>query len=519
MPCANCGSSDALSMRDDNSTLCFSCKNSEKGDGSNVIDMSPTEKIEMIAPSAIPERLINSFTANKYNVSKRGGDLIFYYFDADGNKVATKTRTQDKQFRTSGKWQQSVLFGQSAFQSGGLAVTITEGEIDAMSAFQMMGSKYPAVSIRNGASNALKDCIASYEWLDSFDKVYVCFDNDKPGKIAAKEVANLFSGKAYIINMLEHKDANEYLMNSGANDFKAAWWRASLFAPEGIVDGSTLWEEVKNPLPSADCPYPYELLNKLTYGMRFGELTTITAGSGVGKSQIVRELVWQVMNKTDDNIGLLWLEEGVRKSAMSLMSLASNKLLHLPGHNASEEELRDAFDATLGTGRIHLYSHFGSAAIDNILGRIRFMAKGLKCKYIFLDHISILVSGQDNADERKAIDEIMTKLRTFVEETGICLIMVSHLRRPQGQGHEEGAATSLSQLRGSAAIAQLSDMVIGLERNGQAEEENERNTTHIRVLKNRFSGDTGPGGSLLYSKETGRMQEVNPLIMNELEVL
>ena len=135
------------------------------------------------------------------------------------------------------------------------------------------------------------------------------------------------------------------------------------------------------------------------------------------------------------------------------------------------------------------------------------MAKGLGCKYVFLDHISIVISAQENGDERKALDEIMTKLRMLVQETNIALVIVSHLKRPADKGHEEGAVTSLAQLRGSGSIAQLSDMVIGLERNGQAEDLEVRNTTKVRVLKNRYSGTTGPACNLLYNKHTGRMLE------------
>jgi twinkle protein len=154
-----------------------------------------------------------------------------------------------------------------------------------------------------------------------------------------------------------------------------------------------------------------------------------------------------------------------------------------------------------------LFDHFGSTGVDNIISRVRFMAKALGCKFIFLDHVSIVVSSQENGDERKALDEIMTKLRMIVAETGVCLFAVSHLKRPDTKGHEEGAATSLSQLRGSGSIGQLSDLVIGLERNGQAEDLAERHTTRVRVLKNRFSGLTGPACSLYYDKLTGRMTE------------
>jgi twinkle protein len=165
---------------------------------------------------------------------------------------------------------------------------------------------------------------------------------------------------------------------------------------------------------------------------------------------------------------------------------------------------------TLGTGRYYLLDHWGSTHEENLLSRVRYMAKGLDCKWIFLDHLSIVVSDQEQGDERKAIDSIMTKLRQLVQETGIGLFLVSHLRRPSGgKGHEDGARVSLADLRGSAAIAQLSDMVIGLERNQQHKDEEVRNTTTVRVLKNRFAGLTGPACYLYYDKDSGRITETN----------
>jgi twinkle protein len=191
------------------------------------------------------------------------------------------------------------------------------------------------------------------------------------------------------------------------------------------------------------------------------------------------------------------------------MSLHANKLLHLPDTPVTPEELKEAFDATLGSNRVYLFDHFGSTDADNIANRIRYMAKALDCHVVFLDHISIVVSGQDVGDERKAIDTMMTKLRTLVQELEITLICVSHLRRPNGNaGHEEGQAVSLSQLRGSGAIAQLSDAVITLERNSMAENEADRHTTKVAVAKNRFNGFTGPACHLRFDLTTGRMIEI-----------
>ena len=134
------------------------------------------------------------------------------------------------------------------------------------------------------------------------------------------------------------------------------------------------------------------------------------------------------------------------------------------------------------------------------------MVQALDCKIIFLDHISIVVSGISDGDERRTIDNLMTMLRKLVEEVKCSMFVVSHLKRPEGKlGHEEGVQTSLSHLRGSHSLAQLSDGVIGFERDQQ--NESQSNIMTARVLKNRYSGETGVACDLVYNKDTGRLSE------------
>ena len=152
-----------------------------------------------------------------------------------------------------------------------------------------------------------------------------------------------------------------------------------------------------------------------------------------------------------------------------------------------------------------MYDHFGSTDVDLICNRIRFMAKALDVQWVILDHISILVSGLATGDERKLIDMAMTKLRTLVQEIDIGLIVVSHLRRPEGdRGHEDGAKVRLGQLRGSHAIAQLSDICLSLQVDP---EDPHSNVRHLFVLKNRFTGQTGSADTLVYNQETGRLRD------------
>lgn len=512
--CNACGSSDANALYTDGHTFCHRCYT--RTEGEDVIDSKPKERkmslnfYDNANVGSIIDRNISSSTCQHYGVKVADGKHYYPYFDDANNLVAVKTRVvENKTFSITGDFNKSALFGQTKFSAGGKYLTICEGELDAMAAYQMMGSKYACVSIRNGAQGALKDCKANYEWINTFENIVLSFDSDEAGQLAVKQVAELFGSKVKIQKMTAYKDACEYLRLNKQKEYLDSWWASEQYVPDGIVAGSALWDLVNQPVEVANVMYPFQGLNDLTYGVRKGELITITAGSGLGKSQFMREIVYHVLKNTapDENIGLMFLEESVKKTAKSIMSLAIDKPLHLPDAVVEESELERAFKETLGTGRIYLFDHFGSTDINNIVNRVRYMAKALGCSYVFLDHISIIVSSQENGDERKAIDECMTKLRMLVQETGISLFVVSHLKRPENKGHEEGAATSLAQLRGSGSIAQLSDMVIGLERNGQAEDLIERHTTRVRVLKNRFSGMTGPACSLLYDKNTGRMLE------------
>ena len=525
LPCPLCSSSDAVSVNADNSAYCFSCQEYIREYN---LEQEPTiinrdhEKKDFVGQSdfaEIVDRNIKADTCKKYGVTVKidsMGNITNHYYpyhDKQGAKIGTKTRfTKLKEFSIQGNTKYSGLFGEHLFSKNKYCI-ITEGELDALSAYQMFKTdKYetPVVSIKNGITSAVKDVKNSLDWLEQFDNVIINFDNDEQGKDGAYKVAELFSpGKCKIMHLPnDFKDASDCLSKNKIQTYVKAFWDAKVFAPDGIINANTLFDEITKPTVKSFVQYPFEELNKITYGIRPSELVTFTAGSGLGKTQVMREIVHHIIKTTQDNVGLLMLEETPVITSKGLMSIEANQRLHLPDVHLSKEEMKTYFDKTVGTGRVFMFDHFGSNSIDNIVSRVRFLAKGLDCKYVVIDHVSIIVSDQSHGDERRALDEIMTRLRTLVQETGVAMIVVSHLRRPDGKGHEEGAATSLSQLRGSASIGQLSDIVIGLERDAQNDDPDIRNTTRVRVLKNRFSGITGPCSNLKYNIDTGRLVEV-----------
>jgi twinkle protein len=401
------------------------------------------------------------------------------------------------------------LFGQKTCRGTGKFITVTEGELDALSVSEMFNNKYDVVSLRSGAASAAKEIKQQLEWLEGYDQVVLCFDNDKAGELAVEEVKDLFSPNKLKIVKLPRKDASDMLVDNKVQEFTQCWWDAKTYRPDGIVAGMDTWEALVNKREVKSTPYPWEGLNELTKGHRPYELVTVTSGSGMGKSQFIRELEYDLLQRTNANIGVLALEEDVARTTLGIMSVAANRPLHLE-EDTPVDNLRQFWEATLGTGRYYLFDHWGSTSADNLLSRVRYMAKALDCEYIILDHLSIVVSSQENGDERKAIDEIMTRLRTLVAETGIGLFLVSHLKRTSGKPHEDGGVISLQDLRGSQSIAQLSDIVIGMERDQQHEDPEVRNTTCVRILKNRYTGQTGPATWLRYELDTGRMIEVPP---------
>lgn len=511
LPCEACGSSDARSVYKSGVSLCFSCGDIQAPEGKGAIKIKDgVPFVEDLEFTDLGKRKLYEDTCRRYGYARgkfKGKTVqVAPYYNAKGQLVAQKIRDSKKNFCVSGDAKQMGLFGLQLARQGGKMIVITEGEIDAMSVSQAMGNTWPAVSLPNGASNlqALKDNI---EFLESYEKVIVAFDNDEPGQKATEAALELFSpGKAFLLDLGTYKDANDMLTNGGQQLLRAAVWEAKTYRPDGIVNLAELKDEIKSPLAHG-ISYPWPKLDEMLKGFRKQEVVTWTAGTGVGKTALVSEVVYHLLTKEKLRVGVIYLEEGVARAGKRLVGIALNKPLHLPGVEYTDDEFEAAWAETLGTERAFAYDHFGSLDSDTLLNRIRFLVKGHGCDVVVLDHISMVVSGSDlDADERRMLDRIMTQVRSLTQETGASIHVVSHLRRTSSsQSHEEGGAVSLSHLRGTQAIAQLSDAVIAAERNQQAEDIGERNTTQLRVLKNRYAGITGPADALIYNIETGRL--------------
>ena len=529
-PCPDCGSSDGM-MYDptDNHTYCFAC-GTYRNEAPDEIESEKvfTRNLEVVkrveyddttrTPADIIEinnypslgmtsRNISGNTTSYFGVKthKYEGKPAHFYPYGDN---CYKVRILPKDFRVIGKPKK--LFGQDKFNNGKILV-ITEGEVDALSVSQAMMDKkntyYPVVSIPS--ANQLSLLLENRSWVRRFNEVILWFDNDEAGRKAVKEAAKIIGFDKVKTIETEAKDASELFTSQGATAVINAIWGAQKYNPAGILTGEKIWEKFMERQEIESIPYPECLgtLNEKISGMRHGEITLFTSGTGSGKSTVIKEVIWHLLSTTKEKIGLISLEESIGDTAEKLIGMSISKRIggELP---VTHHEMRKGFEKVFKDERLVLLDHQGSVEDSSLIDKIEYMAL-MGCKYLFLDHITIAVSeGNDGLTGNAAVDKVMSDLLKIVKKHNVWLGIVSHLRKAtDGKAFEEGRMASIDDIKGSGSIKQISFDIIAFNRNLVAEDASERNRIGFAVLKSRFTGLTGPAGFSEYDTQTGRLQK------------
>ena len=518
-PCEKCGSSDGKAVYSNGTAFCFACETYFRGEGEDSKPVKtphatlnkfliPATNFMALSKRGISEDVCRKF---RYHIGKvKGKPCHVADYLQKGKPVAQHIRFADKSFAWRGKAKTDSLelFGQSLWAEGGKRLVITEGEIDCMSI--AMVYNWPVVSLPSGSQSVEKALKANMLFVASFHEIILAFDDDDPGNEAVEKAITLLPvGKVKRMTYGGYKDANDLFLAKGKAALVSRIYEAKQVRPDGIISGKDLWEEIIKPNnPGYELPYPK--LSSMLDGLSKKKLYLFTAGSGIGKSTLVNELAYYLGQEHGCKIGVMALEESVKEAAERYLSIKLNTRLSRGRDHVGMDKLKKAYEATVGSGRYVFYNHWGSQSIDTLLSKVRFMAVAEGVDFLVLDHISIVVSGLDDSSdggERKLIDKLMTKLRSLIEETGLGVLAIVHLKRPPGsrKSFNEGGTVSLTDLRGSGSLEQLSDAVIAMERDQQSDEEVQKNESRLRVLKNRGVGLTGPADSLVYNDQTGRL--------------
>lgn len=493
-PCPSCPSSDAYCEYEDGHGFCYSCSKyfpSKTKEAFNTLD-------EIFTYEHLSHRGLTKDTLKFFDIQTK--------IDKDGKPVSVgfkypngsyKIRNlEKKEYHTTGDIANAGLYGRDKFPAGSHKyVTITEGEYDAASLYQVLRS--PCVSVRS-SSSAVSDCAADRAWLQSFDRVYLAFDDDAAGRQAARRVAKLFDyNRLYQVKFAPKKDANEYLQADKAEELRNVWHNSKKYLPESIVSAFSEFEEILKEKPKSSVAYPFKTLNDMTYGIRTGEVVLLTAQEKVGKTSIMHAIEYHLLKETKDAIGAIYLEEPKRLHLQALAGLELRKPVHLPDCNVAEGEVLSAVKKLVGEDdRLHVYSHFGSDDPDVLLDTIRFLVSARSCRYVLLDHITMAVTGlAGENNERRALEYLATRLAMMVRELDFSLIMVSHVN-------------DYGQTRGSHYITKVADITISAKRDTLHIDPVERNTIHLTIPYNRFAARSGPAGDLRMDELTYILREV-----------
>lgn len=459
-------------------------------------------------------RGISKEACSKYkilSIVESGYDTVHYYPHTKDGKVSSYMRriVDTKSFKSNGDTKGLEFFGQSEAGSGGKMIIVTEGQLDAAAAFDMLkkcGKNYRVVSIVNGSSSAVKCFKTNYEWINTFDNIFLAFDQDEPGQIAAEKVGALFEPNRVKNIKFSEKDANDLSVKGKHHEFLSAIFNAKESRPDGIVSVEDIFDEAIKP-PVMGMSWPWDTLTDVTYGYRRGEIYGIGAGSGAGKTEAFKEMINHTINVHGLAAGVIFLEEPAAKTLKVLAGKKVNKRFHIPADKGGDwtiDELKEGINDL--KGKVYLYNHFGSKDWASISSKIRYMVISLGIKDIYLDHLTALVAQEDN--EYKALNRIMEEMSSLCQELDCTIFYISHLRKASGTPHEEGGHVSADQFKGSGAIVFWSNFLFGIERDQQAEDVDDRNTATFRVLKDRNTGlATGVTFQLRYDHKTGRWDE------------
>lgn len=524
-PCPDCGSKNNLVTYRDMHSFCYTpgCGPKEKGLKS-VDEEQATSSTKPLAnhvpyteqhmPNGLTKRKLKRETLQRfgYFIHKKGGASLHIapYYNQKGELSQQKYRTADKEFffekvsENAPQPKMLQLFGQNVWgEKFDKKVVITEGEIDAMSVAQASNFKMAVVSIPAGVGSAVDALKANYRWLDRFEEIILWMDNDEPGQSVVSECANLFEpGKVKTIKVEGFKDASDMLQAGKEGEVYAAVWSANVWSPEGIVNAALCITDMDEPDAETIAEYPWPKLQEMTRGIREKEVGYHVAGTGVGKTSIIVELMEYLLQQ-GIKFGVMRFEDTRKKAQLDLMSARANKRLHLDP--LPKDEMRTLHTTVFGSGLVELFDPEAAEwSFDALQGYIRYMSKALDCKVIFIDPLSFIVAAVNVPDERKALDKVAYDFARLVKQSGVNLQITHHLNRGDGgKAFEEGGEISLKNIRGSAGVANFSMSVFAYERNQQGERPD---LTLVRVLKNRHVGTTGVADILKWDPLAGRQQ-------------
>lgn len=466
-----------------------------------MIEEKPNVDLSKLEVIKVPRRNIMTVTQDFYGVKVYGVDGVpirdTYPYPSGGIKTR---HIVDKGFSVTGSINE--LFGMNLFApSSSKMVTICEGELDAMSAYQMLkNGAYvnPVVSVPS-ATPSNKMWENSREWLDSFEKIVLSVDNDKAGNNLVDIIFELFPSKTYRVNHGNHKDANDFLQAGEGAAYKSAWWAAKKVTPEGFISSGEDWKDcLHKETPYQYVPTPIKGLNGVIRGWTKGGITILKALPGTGKSSIFRWAQHDLVVNKGISAASLMMEEQKSTTIRGMLTyelgVNVNTREDAERNGFTDDKLDEFIDKVTEDDKFVCFDIDTKDAVESTIKAINTAISLYGSEYIFIDHIQRLAyhAGVDGATA--SLTKLGVEMAEVAKRRNVGIICISHVN---GDGKTKYAA----------AIEEEAIQIIELTRDLEADSEEERNKTQLIVTKNRPFANAGKAGELTYDFETTMVSE------------
>lgn len=509
--CPSCGHSGCLTIFEDGGWFCHSCGSTPKKNKSTPKVEEESIDLEIKEYRSIDKDVVEFYGILTGVVGGKDFNRVYPYPHMPKTRVLPKDFTQNKGFKNN------MLFGMDKFNAGSSKVlTIVEGEDDVPSAYQMLGKRYPVVGMAGGSAKQVLKNPMCREYIDAFETIVLATDSDDAGNAAAEVFSRTFPNKCYRVNMTKHKDPNDYLTNGDGSDFLYAWINRKKYVPENIFNTPEQFEKIlKDDKGSMYLPTGIKDFDEKALGLFQGYWTLFQAPEGIGKTEFMRKLEYTILSEHPTvPIAVMHLEETKKRSLLGLASYVLKKdvtlqdtkveindegeeeIVYLPSYKGvPEDEVMGAIHSFTERENFYQFTLGVDDDPESILDQIRYFSEVCGVKYVFFEPIQDLgYSRQDDSSLESWLSQLSTKMARLCSELGVGVISIAH-------ENDDG------QIRDCRMIGKRAGVVVKLERDKQAMDDEMRNTTALTILKNRPVGNTGFAGELMFDPSTFTLEE------------